>query len=81
MTTTPAWRDPIIAELHALRERLAERFHNDLAAYSETANAHCRALGFHIVQSPTDKDPGGAEARIVPKPVDQDSRSADRTNL
>jgi hypothetical protein len=65
MTTTPAWRDPIIAELHALRERLAERFHNDLAAYSETANAHCRALGFHIVQSPTDRVDGGENPRIV----------------
>jgi hypothetical protein len=81
MTTTPTWRDPIIAELHALRGRLAERFHNDLAAYSQAADAHCRALGFHIVQSPTDKDSGGAEVRILPKPLDQDPRSADRKDV
>lgn len=53
MTTTPVWRDPIVAELHTIREQLAERFHNDLAAYSRAADAHCRQLGFQIVQSPT----------------------------
>jgi hypothetical protein len=56
MTTAPAWRDPIVAEIHAIREQLAERFHNDLAAYSETTDAHCRALGFHMVQSGADKE-------------------------
>jgi len=56
MTTPPAWRDPIVAEIHAIREQLAERFHNDLAAYSETADAHCRALGFHMVPSGTERE-------------------------
>lgn len=52
--TTPVWRDPIVAEIHAIREQLAQRFHNDLAAYSRAADAHCRELGFHVLQSPTD---------------------------
>jgi len=78
--TTTVRRDPIITELHAIRERLAERFHNDLAAYSETADAHCRALGFHIVHSPTDKERGAANARQVLRPADQDLRDTDGTN-
>jgi len=78
--TNTVWSDPIVTELHAIRERLAERFHNDLAAYSETADAHCRALGFHIVQSPTEKDRGGADVRPVPKPGDQGPRDANGTS-
>ncbi|MFZ1573899.1 MAG: hypothetical protein WAT36_01375, partial [Chromatiaceae bacterium] len=46
----------IVAELHALRDQLAERFQNDLTAYSEAASAHCRTLGFCPVASPTDKE-------------------------
>lgn len=38
--------DPIVAEIHATRERLANEFHNDLGAYSKSAEAHCRAMGF-----------------------------------
>ena len=56
MTTAPAWRDPIVAELHALRDQLAERFQNDLTAYSEATSAHCRALGFRPVASPKDQE-------------------------
>lgn len=56
MTAAHAWRDPIVAEIHTIREQLAERFHNDLAAYSETADAHCRALGFHMVPSGADRE-------------------------
>ena len=42
--------DPIVAEIHAIRERLAMRFQNDLAAYSLAAEAHCRALGFEYTK-------------------------------
>ncbi len=56
MTATPVWRDPIVAELHTIREQLAERFHTDLAAYSRAAEAHCRELGFQIVQSPAHEE-------------------------
>lgn len=52
MNTTKAWRDPIVADIHAIREHLAEQYHNDLAAYSRAAEAHCRALGFRMIESP-----------------------------
>ena len=42
--------DPIVAEIHATRERLASQFQNDLAAYSKAAEAHCRALGFQFTE-------------------------------
>ena len=42
--------DPIVAEIHATRERLASQFQNDLAAYSLAAEAHCRALGFKFAE-------------------------------
>jgi hypothetical protein len=43
--------DPI-AEIHNIRELLAKQYHNDLHRYSQSAESHCRALGFHIVDSP-----------------------------
>lgn len=56
MTASPTWQDLIVAELHAIRDQLAERFQNDLTAYSEAATAHCRALGFYPVTAPKDKE-------------------------
>jgi hypothetical protein len=52
MNTIQAWDDPILAEIHATRERLAEQYQNDLTAYSQAAAAHCRALGLEMVESP-----------------------------
>ncbi len=52
MNTTQPWHDPIVDEIHATRERLAELYHNNLLAYSQAAESHCRALGFRIVGSP-----------------------------
>lgn len=52
MNEIPSTHDAIIAEIHAIRERFSEQYHNDLAAYSQAAEAHCRALGFQIVGSP-----------------------------
>ena len=52
MNQTLPWHDPIVTEIHATRERLAEQYHNDLVAYSQAAETHCRALGFRIVESP-----------------------------
>lgn len=42
--------DPSVAEIHAIRERLASQFQNDLLAYSLAAEAHCRALGFKFAE-------------------------------
>jgi hypothetical protein len=52
MNKTLPWHDPIVAEIHATRERLAEQYHNDLIIYSQAVEAHCRALGFRMVESP-----------------------------
>lgn len=52
MNTTLSWHDPIVAEIHATPERLAEEYHDDLVAYSQAAETRCRALGFRIVESP-----------------------------
>lgn len=52
MNTTQSARDPIVTEIHAIRERLAEQYQNDLIAYSHATVEHCRALGFHTVESP-----------------------------
>ncbi len=52
MTTKQPWHDPIVADIHATRERLAKQYHDDLRAYSKAAEAHCRDLGFHIAESP-----------------------------
>jgi hypothetical protein len=44
--------DPVVAEIHAAREQLAEQYRNDLLAYSQAAEAHCHTLGFRFVESP-----------------------------
>ena len=50
MNAITAWHDPVVAEIHATREHLAEQYHNDLQAYSEAAEAHCRALGLSMAE-------------------------------
>lgn len=51
MNKIPVWHNPIIAEINAARERLTNQFQNDLAAYSKSAEAHCRALCFQVAES------------------------------
>ena len=55
MSTAKAWHDSIVAEIHAVREKLAEKYHNDLLVYSRAAESHCRNLGFRFVESPRSK--------------------------
>lgn len=52
MNSTQLGHDPIVEEIHATREQLAEQYHNDLVAYSQAAELHCQVLGFRIVKSP-----------------------------
>jgi hypothetical protein len=52
MNKTQPYHDSIVAELHAIRQHFAEQYHNDLVAYSQAAETHCRALGFQMVDSP-----------------------------
>ncbi len=51
MNTTQPSRDSIVEEIHAVRERLAKQYHNDLASYSRAAESRCRALGFDFVKT------------------------------
>ncbi len=50
MNAPSPWHDPVVAEIHAIRESLAQQYHNDLLAYSEAAQAHCRALGLNMAE-------------------------------
>jgi hypothetical protein len=50
--TTKTLHNSIVEEIHATREQLAKQYQNDLLAYSQAAESHCRALGFQIVESP-----------------------------
>ncbi len=52
MNKIQPYHDSIVAEIHAIRQHFAEQYHNDLVAYSQAAETHCRALGFQIVESP-----------------------------
>lgn len=42
------WRDPVVAEIHAIRAALALEFDNDLTAYSRAAVALCQRLNLPI---------------------------------
>jgi hypothetical protein len=42
------WHDPIVQELHEVREKLVEKYQGDLHAYSEAARARALALGFRF---------------------------------
>ena len=57
LNTTETWHDPVIDEIHATREYLAEKYHNDLVSYSQAAESHCRDLGFKFVGSPRRQTP------------------------
>lgn len=50
MNVPSVWHDPVVAEIHATRERLAEQYHNDLVTYSKAAEDRCRALGLTMVE-------------------------------
>lgn len=52
MNKKQPYQDSIIAEIHAIRQHFAEQYHNQLVAYSQAAETHCRALGFQMVDSP-----------------------------
>ena len=51
MNTHITWHDPVVAEIHAVRDQLASQYHNDTLAYTKAAEAHCRELGLNIIQA------------------------------
>ena len=48
--TAREWQDPIVHELHEVRERLVEQYQGNLHSYSEAARAKAIALGFQLVR-------------------------------
>jgi hypothetical protein len=64
----------VIDKIHKSREAI-KQYQNDLLAYSQAAESHCRALGFQIVESPrrllVHENPQQVEVaaqQIVPRP-------------
>jgi hypothetical protein len=47
-TAQPEWQDPIVQELHAVREKLVEKYQGNLHTYSVAAREHAIALGFQF---------------------------------
>jgi hypothetical protein len=50
----PEWHDPIVQELHDVREKLVEKYQGNMHVYSQAARAHALALGFQFA---TEKKP------------------------
>lgn len=73
MTATTHWHDPVVAEIHSIRERLAEHYHNDLLAYSEAAEAHCRALGLNMAEDQHHAVPIAPISVAAARPAQPDS--------
>lgn len=43
-----AWQDPIVQELHALREQMVAQYKGDIRLYTEACVARTQALGFRF---------------------------------
>lgn len=52
-TTQLGWHDPIVQELHAVREKLVEKYQGNLHTYSQEARKHALALGFQFTSIKT----------------------------
>lgn len=61
------WHDPVVAEIHAVREHLAEQYHGDIAAYTAAAEAHCRELGLNMLRVESREKP-----ELLTQPVIQE---------
>ena len=49
------WHDPIVEEIHSIRQQLNEKYQGDLHAYSQAATANAVALGFKFYKPPSNK--------------------------
>lgn len=45
------WHDPVVAEIHIVREELVRVYGSDLFAYSDAAVARCERLNLHVAKS------------------------------
>ena len=57
MNAPLVWRDPVVAEIHAVRAELAREYADDLVAYSRAAVARCRLLNFEAEATGLDEAP------------------------
>ena len=51
-TTSATWQDPIVQELHALRERLVEQYNGDIHAYALACEQRVQSLGIVFKRLP-----------------------------
>ncbi len=68
-TAKPELQDTIVAEIHAIRQQLHDKYNGDLHAYSLAATANALALGFKFAES---KVPVSAAQRNDTEPVKYD---------
>lgn len=47
-TALAEWHDPIVSEIHAIRQQLLDKYHGDSHAYTKAATANALALGFQF---------------------------------
>ena len=53
--------DPLVVEIHAIRQKLHDQYNGDLHAYSLAATANALALGFKFAKSKTSASKAAAE--------------------
>lgn len=51
-TTPTTWQDPIVQELHALREKLVEQYNGDMHAYAQACERKVQSLGIVFKRLP-----------------------------
>jgi hypothetical protein len=48
MNAKEIWHDPVVEEIHRVREAIAEKHHHDLDAIAKAAEEKSLALGFKV---------------------------------
>ena len=51
------WEDPIVAEVHRIREQLSAKFNSDIEAFFADLRIRQAALGDRLVRQPMKKKP------------------------
>jgi hypothetical protein len=51
-TETTTWQDPIVQELHALREQLVAQYNGDIHAYAQACERKVQSLGIVFKRLP-----------------------------
>jgi hypothetical protein len=51
-TQTTTWQEPIVQELHVLREQLVEQYNGDIHAYAQACERKVQSLGIVFKRLP-----------------------------